>query len=128
MSKKKIALSIISALAISSCSALAAPSNDLFYDVPADHWAYSAVTQLAKDGILTGYGDNSFGGDKTITRYEMAQIVANARTHITKANTSDQDLINKLSDEFRDDLDALGVRVARLEKKQSNVKLSGSFA
>lgn len=60
---------------------MAAPASDLFQDVPTVHWAYSAVMQLAKDGILTGYSDQSFQGDKTITRYEMAQIVANARTH-----------------------------------------------
>lgn len=128
MYNKKLAAAIISAMVFGTSSAMAAPASDLFQDVPTDHWAYSAVMQLAKDGILTGYSDQSFQGDKTITRYEMAQIVANARTHLPKASEPDQDLINKLSDEFRDDLDALGVRVTRLEKKQANVRITGSAA
>lgn len=128
MYNKKLAAAVISAMVFGTSSAMAAPASDLFQDVPTDHWAYSAVMQLAKDGILTGYSDQSFQGDKTITRYEMAQIVANARTHLPKASEPDQDLINKLSDEFRDDLDALGVRVTRLEKKQANVRITGSAA
>ena len=128
MSNKKIMIAVASALMVSSVPALAASSDQLFNDVPVDHCAYGAVEQLAKDGILTGYSDKSFQGDKTITRYEMAQMVANARTHMKKADAPDQELINKLSDEFRDDLDALGVRVTRLEKKQENVRVTGSFA
>ncbi len=128
MHNKKLALAVLAAFAFSTSTAFAASGDDLFKDVPSDHWAYQAVTQLAKDGILTGYGDNSFQGDKTITRYEMAQIVANARTHMTQASAPDQKIIDDLSNEFRDDLDALGVRVTRLEKKQKNVRLSGSFA
>lgn len=128
MYNKKLAAAVISAMVFGTSSAMAAPASDLFQDVPTDHWAYSAVMQLAKDGILTGYSDQSFQGDKTITRYEMAQIVANARTHLPKASEPDRDLINKLSDEFRDDLDALGVRVTRLEKKQANVRITGSAA
>jgi len=127
MQNKKLVLAVLSAMVFSSSTAMAA-DTDLFNDVPSDHWAYQAVTQLAKDGILTGYGDKSFQGDKTITRYEMAQMIANARTHWTKASAPDQTLINKLSDEFRDDLDALGVRVTRLEHKQKNVRITGSFA
>ncbi len=128
MHNKKLVLAVLAAFAFSTSTAFAASGDDLFKDVPSDHWAYQAVTQLAKDGILTGYGDNSFQGDKTITRYEMAQIVANARTHMTQASAPDQKIIDDLSNEFRDDLDALGVRVTRLEKKQKNVRLSGSFA
>ena len=127
MKNKKIVFAVVSALTFSATPVLAASSDRLFNDVPTDHWAYQAVEQLAKDGILTGYNDASFKGDSTVTRYEMAQIVANARTHMQKASAPDQDIINKLSDEFRDDLDALGVRVARLEKKQENVRITGSF-
>lgn len=128
MQNKELMMAVASALMISAAPAMAAASDTLFNDVPTDHWAYGAVEQLAKDGILTGYSDKSFQGDKTITRYEMAQIVANARTHMQKADAPDQELIDKLSDEFRDDLDALGVRVTRLEKKQENVRVTGSFA
>lgn len=126
MNKKKIALCVLSALMLSSTSAFAS-DNDLFSDVPADHWAYQAVSQLSKDGIITGYEDGTFQGDMIVTRYEMAQIVANARTHMTMATGNDQELINQLSDEFREDLESLGVRVTRLEKNIPNVKITGSF-
>lgn len=128
MYNKKLAMAVLSAMVFSTSSALAAPASDLFNDVPMNHWAYGAVEQLAKDGILTGYGDGSFRGDQTVTRYEMAQIIANARTHMAKASAPDQQLIDQLSSEFRDDLDALGVRVTRLEKKQENVRITGSIA
>lgn len=124
---KKLILAVLSAMVLSSSTALAA-DNDLFNDVPTNHWAYGAVEQLAKDGILTGYTDGSFKGDQTVTRYEMAQMIANARTHMAKASEPDQQLIDQLSSEFRDDLDALGVRVTRLEKKQENVRVTGSIA
>lgn len=126
MTKKKLAVCVLSALMLSSTSAFAA-TNDLFSDVPTDHWAYDAVNQLAKDGIITGYEDGTFKGDLIVTRYEMAQIVANARTHMPQANSNDQELINQLSDEFKEDLESLGVRVTRLEKSMPNVKITGSF-
>ena len=122
MTKKKLAVCVLSALMLSSTSAFAA-TNDLFSDVPADHWAYEAVNQLSRDGIITGYEDGTFKGDLIVTRYEMAQIVANARTHMPQANSNDQELINQLSDEFKEDLESLGVRVTRLEKNMPNVKI-----
>ena len=130
MKKNQLTLMVLSALTMAAAAPLtvSAASSTLFHDVPQGHWAYSAVEQLAKDGILTGYEDGTFRGDALMTRYDMAQIIANARTHMAKAVPADQDLITKLSDEFRDDLDELGVRVTRLEKKQENVRLTGSFA
>ena len=52
--------------------------NDLFPDVPANHWAYEYVTALHKAGILEGYPDGTFGGDRMMTRYEFAAIVYRA--------------------------------------------------
>lgn len=52
--------------------------NDLFPDVPANHWAYEYVTALHKAGILKGYPDGTFGGDRMMTRYEFAAIVYRA--------------------------------------------------
>ena len=52
--------------------------NDLFPDVPANHWAYEYVTALHKTGILEGYPDGTFGGDRMMTRYEFAAIVYRA--------------------------------------------------
>ena len=126
MTKKKLAFCVLSAMMLSSTSVFAA-DNNLFSDVPVDHWAYDAVYQLAKDGILTGYDDNTFKGDLVITRYEMAQIIANARTHKASADRTDQAVIDKLSDEFSEDLESLGIRVTRLEKTIPNIRITGSL-
>ena len=88
-----------------------------FSDVPAGHWAYDAVNKLAAEGVVDGYPDGTYGGDKLMTRYEMAQIVAKAMAK--GAN------VDKLAAEFADELDSLGVRVANLEKKADNVKVTG---
>ena len=86
-----------------------------FSDVPADSWAYDAVTTLANDGVIDGYPDGTYQGQNTMTRYEMAQIVARAmaRTDLEKV---DKAIVDKLAVEFADELDNLGVRVADLEK------------
>lgn len=105
-------LALVLALGITG-TAFAGP----FADVPANNWAYSAVNQLAKSGIVDGYGDSTFRGDKTITRYEMAIIIAKAMEHADKANAADKVLIDKLTTEYDTELSALGVRVAKLEDK-----------
>jgi len=88
-----------------------------FSDVPAGHWAYDSVAKLAAAGVVDGYADGAFDGDKLMTRYEMAQIVAKAM-----AKGADCD---KLAAEFADELDTLGVRVAKLEKGADAVKITG---
>ena len=88
-----------------------------FSDVPAGHWAYDSVAKLAAAGVVDGYADGAFDGDKLMTRYEMAQIVAKAM-----AKGADCD---KLAAEFADELDNLGVRVAKLEKGADAVKITG---
>lgn len=94
-----------------------------FSDVPSSHWAYQAVNELQKAGIVEGY-DGKFHGDKSMTRYEMAQIVANA---MTKAETAEQkETVGKLSKEFAVELMNLGVKVDGLEKQVDKmVKVSG---
>ena len=69
--------------------------------------------------VVDGYPDGTYGGDKLMTRYEMAQIVAKAMAK--GAN------VDKLAAEFADELDSLGVRVANLEKKSDNVKITGQI-
>ena len=103
--------------------AFASPSP--FVDVPADHWAYGAVSSLVKAGIIDGMGDGTFQGDKTMTRYEMAQIVGKLMVHTDKANAEQKALIDKLAAEFSNELQAMGVRVTNLEKKVGNIKLTG---
>ena len=79
----------------------------------------NSINKLAAAGVIEGYGDTTFGGDKLMTRYEMAQIVAKAMAK--GAN------VDKLAAEFADELDNLGVRVANLEKKADNVKVTGEL-
>ena len=113
--KKSLVLAMAMALGVTASAYAANP----FTDVPAGHWAYDSISKLAAAGVIEGYGDDTFRGDRLMTRYEMAQIVAKAMTK--GAN------VGKLAAEFADELDALGVRVAALEKKSDNVKITGQF-
>ena len=113
--KKSLVLAMAMALGVTASAYAANP----FSDVPAGHWAYDSISKLAAAGVIEGYGDDTFRGDRLMTRYEMAQIVAKAMAK--GAN------VNKLAAEFADELDALGVRVAALEKKSDNVKITGYF-
>ena len=113
--KKSLVLAMAMALGVTASAYAANP----FSDVPAGHWAYDSINKLAAAGVVEGYGDTTFGGDKLMTRYEMAQIVAKAMAK--GAN------VDKLAAEFADELDNLGVRVAALEKKADNVKITGQI-
>lgn len=88
-----------------------------FADVPAGHWAYESIAKLSAAGVIEGYGDDTFRGDRLMTRYEMAQIVAKA---MAKGANAD-----RLAAEFAEELETLGVRVVSLEKKSDNVTVTG---
>ena len=111
--KKSLVLAMAMALGVTASAYAANP----FSDVPAGHWAYDSIEELAEAGVIEGYGDTTFGGDKLMTRYEMAQIVARAM-----ANGAD---VDALAAEFANELDSMGVRVAKLEKKADNVQIYG---
>ena len=120
--KKTLVSALTTALVVGAASTTFAAANP-FSDVPADHWAYEAVSQLAADGVIDGYGDDTFKGNRNITRYEMAQMVAKAMAK----NTSgvDKALVDKLAAEFAEELNNLGVRVANLERNADMVKWTG---
>jgi len=120
--RKQVALALAAALSLSVAgTALAAPANP-FVDVPANHWAYDAVKDLSKDGVISGYGDGTFRGDRTLTRYEMAAMIAK----ITDVDGKHEGLIKKLQAEFATELYNLGVRVDALEKNASTIKFTGN--
>lgn len=96
-----------------------------FVDVPSDSWAYKSVVELADAGIIQGVDGSYFQGNRNITRYEAAEMVAKAMAHMDKASVEQRALINKLADEYADELNNLGVRVSALENRVGNVKLSG---
>ena len=123
--KKTLVSALTTALVVGAASTTFAAANP-FSDVPADHWAYDAVTQLAADGVINGYGDGTFRGDRNITRYEMAQMVAKAMAK-TDISAKDKALIDKLAAEFSDELNNLGVRVANLEKHADMVQWTGEL-
>lgn len=122
--KKTIISALTTALVAGAVSTSFAAANP-FSDVPADHWAYDSVSKLAAEGIVNGYTDGSFDGNSTMTRYEMAQIVAKAMAKQEKLNGEQKAMIDKLAAEFSDELSSLGVRVANLENKVDNVKWEG---
>lgn len=64
--------------ALVGMEAIAPDTTTMFPDVPENHWAYEAVETMAKTGLVKGYPDGEFKGDRNMTRYEFAQIVYNA--------------------------------------------------
>ena len=120
--KKQVVCTLTAALAVTSLSALAA---NPFVDVPSDSWAYKSVVELADAGIIQGVDGQYFQGHRNITRYEAAEMVAKAMAHMDKASVEQRALINKLADEYADELNNLGVRVTNLENRVGNTRVFG---
>ncbi len=104
-------------------SVLAAP---LFPDVREDHWAKDAVAALAAKGLVEGYPDGTFKGDRACSRFEAAMIVARLlaqmeAAHATFATKAELAEIQKLALALREELAALGVRVTNLEENTSTL-------
>jgi hypothetical protein len=123
MNKNTVIFLILTLLLTVTGTAFA--SENPFIDVPADHWAYGAINQLHKAGIIEG-SKGQYAGDKALNRYEMAQIVAKAMGKADKADASTKEMIRKLAAEFSEELKSLGVRVTALEKSQPKIKFSGA--
>ncbi|TWH48085.1 S-layer homology domain-containing protein [Sporomusa sp. KB1] len=125
--KRQTAMALAAVFAMSVAgTALAAPANP-FVDVPAKHWAYDSINKLAQAGVISGYGDGTYQGNKTLTRYEVATIVAKAMANSDKADAATQKEIDALKAEFGAELNNLGVRVDNLEKNSSKVKFTGTI-
>ncbi|MGN0947506.1 MAG: S-layer homology domain-containing protein, partial [Megasphaera sp.] len=120
--KKQVVYTLTAALAVTSLSALAA---NPFVDVPSDSWAYKSVVELADAGIIQGVDGSYFQGNRNITRYEAAEMTAKAMAHMDKASVEQRALINKLADEYADELNSLGVRVTNLENRVGNTRVFG---
>ena len=74
-----------------------ADRTTLFPDVPSNHWAYEAVSDLSRRGLVEGYPDGTFGGDRLLTRYEFAQIVYRALQNGVQIN---EQLVTEFSPEM----------------------------
>lgn len=106
-----------------ACAAVTVSAANPFTDVSAGDWAYQAVASLSDEGVIDGYPDGTFRGDKHVTRYEIAQIVARLMAKEDTLNASQKETLAKLSSQYANELKDLGVRIAELEKKRGATDL-----
>lgn len=106
-----------------ACAAVTVNAANPFTDVSADDWAYQAVASLSDEGVIGGYPDGTFRGDKHVTRYEIAQIVARLMAKEDTLNAAQKETLAKLSSQYANELKDLGVRIAELEKKRGATDL-----
>ena len=105
-------------------------ADGTFQDVPATHWSYDAISYLGQAGIIDGYNDQTFRGNKTMSRYEMAEIVYKAMQNESKANIAQKALIDKLASEYAlemNKINSMDNRLGKVEKKLSDINISGSL-
>jgi len=112
--KKSLIMVMLTLVLSMTTTAFAAAQG--FEKVPAQHWTYTAVSELLKDGIIDEYTGN------TITRYEMAILTAQAIQKYETATDDDKALIDKLSIEFASELNTLGARTGKNEKNKAKAK------
>lgn len=125
---KRISILVLVAFVLSTVAAVANP----FSDVPFSHWAYDAVNKLAAKGVLQGYPDGTYKGEKHVTRYALAMVVAKMLANVEQmmekgigkdlVTKSDLQTLEKLTVEFADELALLGVKVTALEDDMQVVK------
>ncbi len=125
---KRISMLLVLAMVLSTVAASANP----FSDVPFSHWAYDAVNKLAAKGILQGYPDGTYKGEKHVTRYALAMVTAKMLANVEQmlekgigtnlVTKSDLQTLEKLTVEFADELALLGVKVTALEDDMQVVK------
>ncbi len=130
---KRFTLFVLAALLLSSAAVMAAP----FSDVPASHWAFDAINKLSDKGIVQGFPDGKFKGNKGLTRFDLAMVTAKMLAHVEQmfesgvgtnlVTKTDLQTLEKLTVEFADELALLGVKVTSLEDDMQVVKEDVSF-
>lgn len=122
MSKKGLALTLAT-LMIWAVAVPAFGAVEPFPDVPQDHWAYEAVESLRVEGLVEGYPDGTFGGERTFTRYEMAMIFNRILERLVNwlegreallITSATGEVIAALGEEFAPELEQMGVSSADL--------------
>ena len=121
MMKKILAIAAAAALTAGVSAYAANP----FSDVSPDDWAYQAVSDLSDQGVVEGYPDGTFKGERNMTRYELAQVIARLMAREDQLNAEQKATLDKLAGEYADELANLGVRVSNLEKKVGNISWFG---
>ena len=119
--KKILAVAAVAALTAGVSAYAANP----FSDVSPDDWAYQAVSDLSDQGVVEGYPDGTFKGERNMTRYELAQVIARLMAPEDQLNAEQKATLDKLAGEYADELANLGVRVSNLEKKVGNISWFG---
>ena len=142
--KSMLKASSVAVLSLAALSAapMAFAQGGPFADVPTDHWAYGSVDKLQKDGIVIGYPDGTYGGKRSMTRYEFAVAIARLLDKVqapaaaqggltradldayalksdlaAKANQADLDALRSLVNEFQQELTTLGVDLEAVKKR-----------
>ena len=113
-----------SAMIIASAAASYAAA---FNDIPASHWAYEAVNQMAEKGIIQGFPDGTFKGKQNVTRYQLAMITAKMLANVEQNGVGsmakgDLQTLEKLTVEFADELALIGIKTTNLEDDMKDVK------
>ena len=119
--KKILAIAAVAALTAGVSAYAANP----FSDVSPDDWAYQAVSDLSDQGVVEGYPDGTFKGERNMTRYELAQVIARLMAREDQLNAEQKATLDKLAGEYADELANLGVRVSNLENKVGNISWFG---
>src|SRR5574337_122363 len=135
---RNLALAVAAILVLAVASPVFAQP---FADVPTDHWAFDAIAELAAKGIIEGFPDGTFKGDRGVSRYEVAIIVARILARIEaikipapapagapQVTRTDVQTIQRLVNEFRAELAALGVRTTAVEEELTALKARTSAA
>lgn len=130
----------ITVVVLVALAPIAVAYSSTFSDVPGDHWAYEAIDYLQQGGLVEGYPDGTFNGGRPFTRYEMAMVVARIFTKIqdwqameggagayplTDGSVDMSEVyarLDRLSDEFRDELSDLGARMTAVEDEQYRLR------
>jgi hypothetical protein len=118
-----VILAVIS-IFVMGASLQAAP---LFTDTVNNHWAYEALSTLTAKGLIEGYPNGTFKGERALTRWEMALALSRllAKQELESANFLSKDeleAVRKLAEECKLELEAFGVQIADLEKKLPNLE------
>lgn len=140
---------LAAALAAGVARAPVAAQANPFRDVPGDHWSLAAIRKLAEEGLVEGFPDGTYKGKKVVTRYDLAIHLAKLLARVDRIRASgragltpeDAVTVTRLTTEYKQELDLLGVKVdalegrlgaverttQKLEKDLSNVRVEGLY-
>ena len=114
-------------LALSLGITASAFASTPYDDVPLDHWAYDAIETLTVHGVIDGYPDGTFRGNQPITRFEMAKMIRNAVLSQDEIHDKDRKLLDKLANEYKEELKGFNVRIVELERRVGNIQWKGNI-